>query len=243
MLRTTRIQVAAVVAMLLAAGTVAAQQAVVRSLQGGGVAQPVVVRSGQGLGGQGYVSLFSGSIRWLNMESVKKDLELTNEQTQKINQIRMDIQKESSEAYKKMGDLSLEERRKQHNELNTKLLEKMEDQIKEALLPEQKTRLDQVMLQMKLRDYYGVAGVLSGDDLAKTLGITDSQRKELLRVQQEVQKEMQKKMSEFQAKIREEAQKKILGVLTKRQRDKLETMKGDKLEYQYQRYQPPSSKK
>jgi len=228
MLRTTRIQVAAVVAMFLAAGTVAAQQAVVRSPQGGGAAQPVVVRSGQRLGGQGYVNLFSGSIRWLNMESVKKDLELTNEQTQKINQIRMDIQKESSEAYRKMGNLSLEERRKQHNELNTKLLEKMENQLKEVLLPEQKTRLDQIMVQMRLRDYYGVAGVLSGDDLAKALGITDSQKEELLKVQREVQKEMQKK---------------ILGVLSKRQRDKLEKMKGDKFEYQYQRYQPPSGKK
>ncbi|MBC8869371.1 MAG: hypothetical protein H8E44_08135 [Planctomycetes bacterium] len=238
MLRTTRIQVAAVAAIVLAAGTAAAQPAVVRSPQGAGGAQPLVVRSGgQGVAGQGYsgyVSPWSGSIRYLYMQSVKDDLELVEEQVQKINQIRTDLQKETSEMYKNMRDLSREERMEKYRKLNEELAEKIEKQIKEVLLREQMERLNQISLQMRLRSYYSLGQALSGDDLVESLDISERQKRELREVQQEVQTEMREKINEFYAKIREEAQEKILKVLSQKQRDKLEKLKGEKFEYQYQ---------
>ena len=238
MLRTTRIHVAAVAAMVLAAGTAAAQPVVVRSPQGAGGAQPLVVRSG-GQGYSSYVSPWSGSIRYLYMQSVKDNLELVDEQVQKINQIRTDLQKESSKMYKNMRDLSREERMERYREMNEELAEKIEKQIKEVLLPEQMARLNQISLQMRLRSYYGLGQALSGDDLAESLDVSERQKRELLKVQQEVQAEIRQKTMEFNAKIRAEAQEKILKVLSKKQRDKLEKMQGDKFEYQYQGYQQP----
>ena len=228
MRRTTRIQVAAVAAIVFSAGTVAAQ--------------PVVGRSG----GQGYYSYpnpWSGSIRWLYTESVKKDLELVDEQTEKINQIRTDLQKETSEMYKKMSGLSREERTERYREMYKELAEKVEKQIGEVLLPEQMLRLKQISLQMQLRSYYGLGQTLSGGDLAESLDISERQKKELLEVQKQVQQEVREKTNEFYAKIRAEAQEKILKVLSEKQRDKLEKMKGEKFEYQYQPYRPPTGKK
>jgi len=177
------------------------------------------------------------------MESVKKELELVDEQTKKINQIRTDLQKETSEMYKKMRDLSREERMKRHRELNKELAEKIESQIKEVLLPEQMDRLKQISLQMRLRNYYGLGQVLGGDDLSESLDISERQKKELLKVQQEVQMEMREKIAEFHAKIRAEAQEKILKVLSEKQRGKLEKMQGEKFEYQPYQPKPPSKKK
>jgi len=206
----------AVAAVLLVTGTVAAQPVVVRP-QGGAAGQPLVVRGGgQSYGYSSYTSPWSGSIRWLYMESVKKDLELVEEQTQKINKIRTDLQKEMSEMYKKTSGLSREERMKQYREMNEELAEKIENQIKEVLLPEQLARLKEVALQMKLRSYYGLGQALSGDDLVESLDISERQKKELLKVQQEVQQEIRQKTMEFNNKIRAEAQEKILKVLSKK---------------------------
>jgi len=177
------------------------------------------------------------------MQSVKDDLELVEEQVQKINQIRTDLQKETSEMYKNMRDLSREERMEKYRKLNEELAEKIEKQIKEVLLPEQMERLKQVSLQMKLRSYYGLGQTLSGGDLVEALDISERQKRELLEVQQEVQKEVREKTREFYAKIQAEAQEKILKVLSKKQRDKLEKMKGEKHEYQPYQPKPPSGKK
>jgi len=249
MLRTIPTSVAVVVTMVLAAGAAAAEPVVLgplKTLRAGGAAQPTVVRSAGNFGGQGYssyVSPWSGSIRYLNMPSVKDDLELVDDQLQKITQIRTDMQKEMSEMYKKTRDVPREERMERYGELSKELAEKVENQIKEVLLPEQVARLSQISLQMRLRSYYSLGQALSGDKLAKSLGISDKQKKELLEVQQEVQKEMREKLSEFQAKLREEAQEKILKVLSKKQRDKLETMKGEEFEYQTHQPKLPGSMK
>jgi len=247
MLRTIGNQMMAVAAVLLVTGTVVAQPVVVRSVQGGGAAQPLVVRSGgQSYAGQGYSSYrsaWSGSIRYLSMPSVIQDLEMVDEQTKKINQIRTDLQKETSEMYKKTSGLSREERMKRYREMNEELAEKIEEQIEEVLLPEQKARLKQISLQMQLRTYYYLGRTLSGGDLAEALDISERQKRELVEVQQEVQKEMQEKIREFHAKIQAEAQEEILKVLSQKQRDKLEKMKGEKFEYSYQQPKQPGGDK
>lgn len=246
MLRTIGIQVAAAVAIVLAAGTVVAQPVVVRSILGGGAAQPLVVRSG-GVSGQGYssyVSPWSGPIRYLSMPSVIQGLELNEKQTQGVTKIRADMQKKMSEMYKTMGDLSREERMERYRKMNEELAETVETQIKEVLLLEQWERLEQISLQMRLRSYYSLGQTLSADDMVKLLGISERQKKELLKVQQEVQQEMREKINEFQAKLRAEAQEEILKVLSKKQRDTLEKMKGEKFEYQpYQPKRPGGDKK
>lgn len=239
MRRTIRIQVAAAAAVVLATGALAAQPVVVTSGQAGGASQPLVVRGAGQSYGYSYSSPWSGSMRYLYMESVKKDLELVDEQTQKINQIRTDLQKETSEMYKKMSGLSREERMEAYRKAYKDLADKVEEQIKEVLLPEQMARLKQISLQMKLRSYYGLGQTLSSGDLVEALDISERQKRELLEVQQEVQKEVREKTRELYAKMQAEAQEKILKVLSKKQREKLEKMQGQKFEYQPYSYQQP----
>jgi hypothetical protein len=199
-------------------------------------AQPAVQMRAVGqssAGGQRYVSSWSSSMYWLTRDDVKKELELVDEQVAAIEQIRKDLQQERMELYKGMQGLSQQERQKRYREASEKsreLTRAADTRIKETLLPEQLDRLQQITLQMRLRNYVGYA--LAGDDLVKALNISDDQKQKLRDVQQQAQREMQEKYREFYQKLREETQERVLDVLTKRQRDKLEEMQGEKFEWQ-----------
>lgn len=212
--------------------------------------QPLVVRGGQAAGGGTqwrYASPYSGSLRWLLNPSVQKELELIDQQVEKVKKIQQDIQKELQDIQKEMSgvyrqgsDVPAEERQKRYEEwrqkyydLNAELADRTEKELQEVLLPEQRERLKQIDLQMRLRSYYSLGQELSNEELAKRLGISERQKEKLLELQQELREEIQRKTREFYARIQEEAEKKMLDALTSAQRRELEGMMGERFEWSY----------
>ena len=199
-----------------------------RTLAAADAAKPVM----GGFGGYSYVSPWGGSLQWLLMENVRKELELVDEQRQKIDDIRKQLQEETTAQYKKMQEVPQDQRMQKYNEMNAALAEKTEKQIRELLLPHQTKRLKEIKLQMQvLNNYYGAGQALAGDELAKELKITEDQKAKLREVQQEIMQDQQKKWREFQQKLSEEAMAKMLGVLTAQQRKELDRLMGQKFEY------------
>ncbi len=201
--------------------------------------QPLVMRSGSTgpvAMGQRYVSPWSGSLRWLINESVKKDLELSDEQIQAINEIRAEVQEETRSFYKDMGKLPAEERRTKYYERNKELAEKTEERLQKVLLREQNKRLEEISLQTQMRSYYGVGQQLTSDDLAEKLGLTKRQIEKIQKRSQEVRAEVMQKTRDFQAKLQAEAREEILKALTPSQRKTLEKMMGDSFEWKATAY-------
>jgi Spy/CpxP family protein refolding chaperone len=184
-----------------------------------------------GYAGQTYVSPYGGSLQWLSMENVRKELELVEEQRQKIDQIRKDLQTDMTAEYKKIQDVPQDQRMQKYNEMNTALTEKVEKQIAAVLLPHQVKRLKEIKIQMQVRNYYGAGQALASDEVAKELKITEEQKVKLREVQQQIMQEYQQKMSEFYNKMRDEAMQKLTAVLTPQQRQELERLMGPKFEY------------
>jgi hypothetical protein len=183
------------------------------------------------VGGQpSYVSPWSGSLRWLSYEPVKKELELSDEQIEQIEQLRKEITEEMRGRYQQMRDVPPAERQQKYAELNAELAERTEKRIKEVLLAEQTDRLQEISLQMRLRSYWSLGTQLASEDLADALGIDKRQQEKLQELQQEIRQEVQRKTREFYEKLNAEAQEKIFDALTERQRQKLEKMMGEKFE-------------
>jgi hypothetical protein len=199
-------------------------------------AQPVVLaQPGQpaqaGRMQRPYVSPWSGSIQWLAMPAVQKDLELIDDQVEKVNKIRQEMQQEMQDSYKTLSSVPAEERQQKYYDLSVELSERTEKKLMDVLLPEQQDRLRQISLQMRLRNYYALGQQLTSEDLAKKLGISEEQKDRLLALQRELQEEMQQKMREFYTKMNEEAEKRMFEGLTSAQRRELQTMMGERFEW------------
>jgi Spy/CpxP family protein refolding chaperone len=130
-------------------------------------------------------------------------------------------------------------------ELYQTLGKETEDKIAKVLLPHQKKRLGQIMLQMKLSQTsygYGFAGALEGDDVGKELGITDAQREELKKKEEKIRGEFMKKYQDFYKKLNDETKEELMSVLTPSQRKKLEDLLGNKFELQQPQFSQPATK-
>jgi hypothetical protein len=206
---------------LLLSQITAAQQRL--SVQGGSFGASGVQRQ--------YVSPWSGSMRWLRMPAIQKDLELVDDQIEKINGLQQEVQEKMRDFYKEYRELDPAERQKKYYEMNAELAEEVEEKIKQIILPEQQDRLKQVGLQMRLRSHWALGQQLTSDDLAEELDLSKRQKEKLLEVQNEVRQEYQQKMREIQTQLAAEAQKKILDVLTAPQQKKLEQLKGEELDW------------
>jgi Spy/CpxP family protein refolding chaperone len=176
---------------------------------------------GGGFGGGGVLGL-------LYRDDVRQDLQLVDEQQEKVDalaeEIRTELQDEMREMFRGMQDLSDEERQQQFEKIRSRMQEvnaDAEKRLKKVLLPHQFDRLKQIDVQMRVQQQG--AGALTTGELAETLDLTDSQRERLEERAAEVEQELQEKIS----KLRIEARNKMLDVLTAEQRAKLESLMGD----------------
>jgi Spy/CpxP family protein refolding chaperone len=183
---------------------------------------------GQGGGFRGGFGGGGGVLGLLYRDDVRQDLQLVDEQQEKVDaladEIRTELQEEMRDMFRGMQDLSDEERQQQFE----KIRERMEDvnadaekRLKKVLLPHQFDRLKQIDVQMRVRQQ-GAEALTSGA-LAETLDLTDSQRERLEERAAEVEQELQEKIGQ----LRIEARNKLLDVLTAEQRAKLESLMGD----------------
>ncbi len=206
-------------------------------------AQVVVQGGGGAYGGMRGYSPSSQSLMYLlYYPQLQKEIEIIDEQKAELQKIQSEMTAKMTEAYKTLGDTKIEdqqERQKKYTEIYQELGKETEERVNKLLLPHQKKRLTQIMLQMKLQQSgygYGFAGAIGGDDVAKELGITDAQKEELRKKEEEVRAGMQKKYQEFYKKLQEETTTELMSVLTPAQRKKLEELTGAKFEWQ--QYQP-----
>ncbi|MFP6657782.1 MAG: hypothetical protein VB853_06335 [Pirellulales bacterium] len=168
-----------------------------------------------------------GDLGLLMRDDVRKELEIVDEQMEKLRDLGSSFRDELRESFSGLRDLDEDERRARFEELREKMETKREElntKIGEVLLPHQKTRLKQIGLQMQMQSR-GTSGLLN-DRLAEELGITDEQKARLRAAAEKAREELAEKTK----KAREEARDTILSELTADQRKKLEQLLGEDFE-------------
>jgi len=179
------------------------------------------------------------AVYWLGNEQMLKELDILPDQKEKLDKIRSEMQKKTTDAYSSIDfkDVKPEDRTAKYYEVINKVNDEVAKDVEKVLLPHQIKRLKQIMMQTRLASAgygYGGAAALGQEDIAQELGITDQQREELKKAEEEVRAEVQKKTQEFYKKLQEEAREKLYKVLTPAQRKKLEDLQGEKFEWKWQ---------
>lgn len=185
-------------------------------------------------GGNGGTFFFSGPMddepsSLLQSTSVQKELEIVDDQREKLRSIRANTQKKIHEAMigsigKPREGRAEPQRPIPPQEMQEKMREIQADaakEVDEVLLPHQKKRLQQIVYRKALKNR-GTSDALAHGDLAKELKVTDEQKERLAKRAAEVQKELDKKI----AKLRDEAREEILDELDSNQREKLKELLG-----------------
>ena len=173
---------------------------------------------GQRGGGDGYLG------QLLRNKSIQKELELVDEQIEKLKHVGKEMSEKSREMFSGMRDLSEKERREKRQEMRKKMGElskQAREQVDSILMPNQQKRYREIMIQEQMRRG-GLTRALRGK-LAEELGVTDEQRKKMQEAAKVINKELQEKMK----KARDEAREKLLETLTSEQRAKLKEMVGE----------------
>jgi Spy/CpxP family protein refolding chaperone len=188
----------------------------------------------------------------LRLEQVQKELKLSEDQVTKVNEISEKLRAEMSEQYAGLRDIeNMQERRAKMTELSNQLDEKARGQLREVLSREQMMRLFQIRLQVR-----GTLDALNNRWIAGRLELTDEQQKKAAELDKATQdkiseayaplrdlsqEERREKMGELRdktTKLREDAEKKALELLTAEQKEAFEKMKGEKFELTARRRQP-----
>jgi Spy/CpxP family protein refolding chaperone len=194
-----------------------------------------------GRGGRGGGGFFGGGnsngLDLLGDENVRRELDLVDDQVTKLRDIQTRIGEDvravfqdSGIDFRSLGDLTPEEREAKFAPIREKAQKVAEDaqkDIDQVLLPQQRQRLKEIVVQSQIRRQ-GTSGALTSGTLATELNITEDQKEKLRAKQEEVEQELQKEMEQ----LRLEAREKILSVLTAEQRAKLNSLMGQPIQFQ-----------
>jgi Spy/CpxP family protein refolding chaperone len=185
---------------------------------------------GGGFGGPGG----GNGLDLIGDENVRKELDLVEDQVTKLRELGEKMREDMRGAFEGVNfqefrDLSEEEREARMAPIREKMQKVTADaqkEIDQVLLPHQRERLKQIVVQSNVRRQ-GTSGALTSGTLAEELKITPEQVEALRAKQEEVQAEMQKEIQQLQAEGRE----KVLSVLTAEQRAKLTSLMGSPIEF------------
>lgn len=163
----------------------------------------------------------------LRIEAVRKELKVDDNQTEQLRIFSVEIRKEFGDSMRSLfgslRDLPQEERRERMKEIREKAKEvrtRIDERLQEVLQPDQLKRLRQIDLQLRMRRH--AVSVLSSDEVAEALDLTQEQKVELRERAKQARKEAQQQIREaFQA-----AHEKVKEVLTLEQQEKLESLLG-----------------
>ena len=163
----------------------------------------------------------------VNNPQIQQELELVDEQKQQLRDLQKEYQKQLSERMQEFTKGGFDpESGKRIKDLFSEMRDTMQTRMGDILLPHQMDRLNQVSVQMEMRNR-GDANALMGKRLAEMLGIDEEQKKRI----EERSEEIKKKLEEKIAKLKDEAKQELLDELTSTQRKKLKELTGDKFEY------------
>ena len=164
-----------------------------------------------------------GAVGLLMMEAVQKELNVTDEQKEKLQALRTDRGS--------LQNLSREERRNKIQEL----AKKADESIKTVLDEKQQQRLEELRIQQE------GAESLTRPEIAAKLGLDDAQKEKIKKIQADddaaprpnrnaTQEERQKYFAEARER-REKRDAAILAVLKPEQKASFEKMQGEKFEF------------
>jgi hypothetical protein len=175
----------------------------------------------------------------VSMEQVQKELNLTEEQITEFQKITVEMP-----GLADLRDLSEDKRRAKLLEIQKQIMaanDEAKRKIEEILLPDQRDRLDQIMLQLQ------GDRALSSDKWATKLGLSDEQRKQIQeaqdaqdeRVRRSIEEPRKDDSRQEMQKHRNETRRKIRDVLTNEQRQKLTELKGKPFKLAPSNYRGP----
>jgi len=197
---------------------------------------PMMMRGGFGGGG------LLGLVR---IEAIQKEIELLDDQKAQIDELAEELrpQRDGEEGGQRpdFRNMSEEERQKFFAEMRKRFEERAKtanEKLKKILLPHQIKRVEQISLQFR------GTRALTDPEIAAKLKLTDAQQKKIEETMAANRESMMTKVRElFQGgggdrekareqfrKLREEADAKVLAVLTSDQKKQFEALKGDPFE-------------
>jgi Spy/CpxP family protein refolding chaperone len=203
---------------------------------------------GGGIGG-GLGGGFGGGVNGLlQIEEVRKELKLTEEQWAQVQKIMEEARaardQDGGLNFRSLQDDPEAEREKKFVEFREKAEKRSQEtqaKVKEVLLPKQVERLQQLALQRQ------GARALASEDVQGKLGFSDDQKKKIASIQQSQFERMriafrrgpnqEGNVEETRAQARK-AEADMLAVLTDEQKKKLEEMKGEPFEFPQLRLGP-----
>ena len=172
----------------------------------------------------------------LSLEQVQKELKLEKDKLDKIKEIGEKLTAEMRKEYAPLREIEdREQRRTKSTALAEKFDGKAREQLREVLAREQMMRLYQIRMQVR-----SVTESLANRFVAGRLKITDDQKKKLAKITKDAQAKrtelfsglrdatQEKRTEAYQKyrKLREQADKDALAVLTDEQKKAFEQMKG-----------------
>jgi len=193
---------------------------------------PMMMRGGFG----------GGLLGLVRIEPIQKEIELLDDQKAQIDKVAEEMRPQRGEGEQRpdLRNMSDEERQKFFAEMRKRFEERTKtanEKLKKILLPHQVKRLEQISLQLR------GTRALTDPRIAEKLKLTDAQQKKIEETMAANRESMMTKVRElFQGggdrekareqfrKLREEADAKVLAVLTSEQKEQFEAMKGDPFE-------------
>lgn len=170
-----------------------------------------------GFGGGGFTALLSN-------EDVKKELQLLEDQTSKIESIQMAMAAEMRELFQGGGGGG---DREAMMAKMTEMRKKNEEEISKVLDADQLKRIKQIEFQQAVnRGMGGVAGGIISEQVVADLGLTKEQVDQLTEAQKAADEEFRKK----QAEIRAAAIEKLVSTLSPEQQAKFKELYGKPFE-------------
>ncbi len=158
----------------------------------------------------------------LRQTQYQSELDLSDEQIADIQAVQQDIQRQTSEMFRKNAELG-GDGGQLLGAAQAALSEKANEKINEILLPHQIKRLSQIRVQAQIRSR-GANGLLD-DDLFGSLRLTEEQKAKLAEKNREAQRDLQEQIRKLTERSRNNVLK---SVLKPDQLEKLEKLTGDK---------------
>ena len=191
-----------------------------------------------------------GGFSFLDLDQVQKDLKLTQEQKDKLKAINEEFRAKRRKQIESATGATPENRPVRLADVLAKARENRAEyrkKIDAVLLPEQRNRLLQIVLQLR-----SPLAALADEEVAKTLQLTPEQRKQIQAIEeaagekirsalQDLRQRRSAGQAELEAKaseLRDQAVQQAMGVLTPEQKGSLEKMKRDAAPVERPRWGP-----
>jgi Spy/CpxP family protein refolding chaperone len=199
------------------------------------VSVDTALAQGRGGGGRGgFGNVMNGKLTLLGDSEIADKLEIVEEQQDQLDELQGEMRDMFRESFsgmrEKFGSLSGEEREAMMTEIREGIEEKMEgieEKLNEILLPFQVERLDQIALQSRIQRGGGMASLLEDDGFIESAGLSEGDVDAL----KEKAEEVREWVAEENKRIKDEAQEKLLSVLSSEQREKILEMIGEPHEF------------